>query len=160
MKTIVFAMLLAMFVSPAYSQTDSVRIWITPEQEAKVFRLMEDFRAVQVGYAFLEQDNKKLRLQNDSLRNLIFEIRQKVDSLHKVLYRDSAKISHLQDQLQRSYKIVATKDATAKKWERRYYENIKYRKVFVFNSARKWVEILISAACFGGAMYGVMILTR
>lgn len=160
MKTIVFAMLLAMFASPAYSQTDSVRIWITPEQEAKVFRLMEDFRAVQMGYAFLEQENKQLRLQNDSLRNLIFEIRQKVDSLHKVLYRDSAKISHLQDQLQRSYKIVATKDATAKKWERRYYENIKYRKVFVFNSAQKWVEIVISAACFGGAMYGVMILTR
>lgn len=160
MKTIAFALLLAMFASPAYSQTDSVRIWITPEQEAKVFRLIEEFRAVQVGYAFLEHENKQLRLQNDSLRNLIFENRRKVDSLYKVLYRDSAKISHLENKLEHAHKIVATKDATAKKWERRYYENVKYRKVFVFNSARKWVEIVISAACFGGAMYGVMVLTR
>lgn len=160
-RLIPLLLLLCSFASPTFSQaipSDSVKIWISPEQEAKVFQdraiLAKQTQIILAQEAKIDSLNKVV----DSLIIAARESKFEAERMAKQLYRDSAKISQLHRQIEYSNKVIASKDIAIKKWKDGYYDNLKFRKTFVWNSIGQWLEITGAAALFGAAVYVAMIL--
>ncbi len=150
--------------SPIYSQSDSVKIWITPAQEERVFQLYDDYKVLKIGYQFIFQENEQLRSENDSLKNeidrILFQYRLELQRMEKQLNRDSAKISSLEKRIEYKDKVILTKAIENEKWRKGYYQNLKYRKEFVWNSLGKWSEIFGTAGIFGIVTYFAITLSK
>ena len=160
-KLIPLLLLFSSFASPTFSQaipSDTVKIWITPDQEASVFRdraiMMVQAKKIVAQKAIIDS----LSIVINDLTISVKESKSDLERLTKLLYRDSAKISFLNQQIEYSSKVIASKDIAIKKWKDGYYQNMKFRKVFVWNSIGKWFEIVGAAGLFGAAVYVAMIL--
>lgn len=155
-RLILSLLLLSSIASQTYSQ-DSVRYWITAEQHSKIFQLRDDNRTLSVGIKFLQQENSALRFGNDSLKKsidaILLRTQMKLDSIKKILYRDSAKISMMDIKLKKSDLIISSKDVAIDKWKSAYYQILKYKKEFTFNTLGQWLEITVSAAILCGAVF-------
>jgi len=146
-------LLLTAFASPTFSQE---KIWITPEQEAEVFRdrAIMAVQAKKIVQLNIELDS--LEAVRKDLHEIILQQSEQLDSIHKVLYRDSAKISYLNKKLDqeakrtRGYQDLTKKQslqlAQMKKWRGRYYS---LASVTVF-------KISIPIAAFLAGTYFIM----
>lgn len=127
MRTILYVLLLASYASPTYSQSpDSVKIFITSDQEARVFKERRELYRLQLGYKIIEAENS-------GLKHIIASMQQSLDSMNSIMEIMSAALETEREENTRLAGQVEHGQLRVKS-----YQDLAYKKTIEAQQAKKW----------------------